>query len=132
MPRHLKTAVVILACLAGCKAVDGTYLPGCAAYAGDRIELRGDTFAWDKFTDAVEIDDAGNRVDAFPGYPKTGSFDIDGDRLVLRFDDGAETQVLHLQRSSGSLELLTDTQYVAWKKSNNYPDCVLARVGNIE
>jgi hypothetical protein len=127
---RLTSAALLLACLSGCRAVDGTWLPGCKAFAGDRIELHGGAFTWDKFTDAIEVDEAGNPVDPFPGYPKTGTFDSDGDRIVLSFDDGSESQVFHLQRSRGKLELYTDTQFAEWKKSNNYPDCVLTHVGN--
>jgi hypothetical protein len=127
---RLISAALLLACLSGCRAVDGTWLPGCAAYAGDRLEFHGSAFTWDKFTDAVEVDEAGNPVDPFPGYPKTGTFDTDGNRIVLSFDDGSESQVLHLQRSRGKLELYTDTQLAEWKKSNSYPDCVLTHVGN--
>ena len=44
-------AIILLAgALSACKSLDGVYLPGCPAYAGDRIELDGHSFTWDKFT----------------------------------------------------------------------------------
>ena len=39
MNSRLLQTVAIAGMLAGCKSLDGTYQPGCPAYAGDRIRL---------------------------------------------------------------------------------------------
>ncbi|NIV17422.1 MAG: hypothetical protein GWN47_03200 [Woeseiaceae bacterium] len=121
---------LLVACLAGCKAVDGTFLPGCAAYAGDRIELRNGSFEWDKFTDAIEVDEDGNPVDAFPDYPKRGNYTIDGTRLILAFEEDGSIETFNIHEHDGmGLQLLTDAQLAAMEKGGPDEDCALTKVG---
>lgn len=126
---RLTCVALLIACLSGCKALDGTFLPGCAAYAGDRIELSNGRFEWDRFTDAIELDEEGNRIDAFPDYPKRGNFSIDGTRLILAFDGDGSTETFNIyEHESMGLQLLTDAQLAAVDQGGLDEDCALTKV----
>lgn len=124
-------AVMVLAIsLVACKSVDGTYLPGCKAFAGDRIELDDGSFHWDRFTDSVEVDGDGNVVDPYPAYPLRGRYDIDGRTLTLTSEAGDPVAVLHMLRlEDGGLALLTDRQLAEQDTSGHYDECALTRIG---
>ena len=126
MNGRLVLMVAIVGMLAGCKSLDGTYQPGCPAYAGDRIRLDAGEFEWDRFTDALRVDAAGNRVDPFPDYPKKGNFQRQKESLLLTFADGSET-TLHLHRHNGRVYLLTESQADAWSAAGRWDDCALVR-----
>ena len=98
--------------LCGC-ATPVSYAPGCLAYAGDRITIGGQRYTWDKFTDVRRIDEAGEVIDPFPGYPRQGRVERDG--RVLRFLDesGALLAVRHLHEAGGKTYLLTPE---AWRE----------------
>lgn len=123
------TALLLLVCcLAGCKAVDGRYEPGCMAYAGSTILLSDGTFSWDKFTDAVNLDENGNVIDAFPNYPKRGTYRIDEPKVVLTFESDGSVTTLHMNRNDdGRVALLTDEQQAAWATSGRLDECALTR-----
>ncbi len=127
MDYRLTALMLTFPALAGCKSVDGEFLPDCVAFAGDRISLSGGEFEWAKFTDEVSVDDDGNVVDAFPGYPRRGTFDIDGRNVRLAFADGGADETMHLHSHGSRILLLTDDQHTAWESSGRYDDCVLAR-----
>jgi hypothetical protein len=125
-------SILILAAavmLSGCKSLDGTYQPGCPAYAGDRIRLHAGEFEWDRFTDAVPVDAAGNRVDPFPDYPKKGNYRPQKGSLLLTFADGSEA-TLYLERQNGRVYLLTESQADAWGATRRWDDCALVRSEN--
>ena len=127
---RLTSTLLLLVCLAGCKAIDGTYFPGCAAYAGDRVELRNGRFKWDKFTDAIEVDEAGKPVDSFPDYPKHGDYRIDDTTLTFTFEGGGPTETFHIhEHESMGLQLLTDAQLAAVEVGGLDEDCALTQVG---
>lgn len=128
----MKTAVPILfttlACLAGCATnagVTGTYAPSCVAFEGNTIELADNRFTWDKFTDEVTVDDDGNTVDPFPGFPVRGIYTIDDDVVSLVTDVGELAAELHLVRRPDQVYLLTDAEYRAWQQDGTVPDCAL-------
>lgn len=114
-------------CLAGCKAVDGSYYPDCVAFAGDVIELRGGRFSWDKFTDERRIDEQGQPVDPFPEYPKHGAYDVAGETIRLSFDGEGSTETFHIGERQGRVVLLTPAAYSEWQASGEFPQCVLTR-----
>lgn len=107
------------------QGMSGTFEPACIAHAGDRIVLADGRFEWDKFTDAIEIDDDGNRIDPFPGFPKTGSFDKDGDKLTWSADDGAPLDSRYLVEYRGETYLLTWDQSEAFGDGEPFPACAL-------
>lgn len=126
MVLRLTIAMLLFGVLAGCKSAEGVYLPGCAAHAGDRIELRNGGFEWDKFTDQVDLDESGKRIDPFPGYPRRGSYEIEGQAVRMMADDNAsETFYLHV-RDDRAL-LLTEAQHQASESGGGYDDCALTR-----
>ena len=126
MNLRLITTILLVGILAGCKSAEGVYLPGCAAYAGDRIELRNGEVQWDKFTDQVDIDASGNRIEPFPGYPRRGSYRIDGQVVTLTMDnDVSETLYLHVR--DGRALLLTEAQHQALESGGRHDDCALTR-----
>ncbi len=85
------TLFVAVLLLCGCQSTDGRYVPSCVAYEGDTIELRGGKFVWNRFTDEVRLDESGNKIDAFPDFPKTGTYVKSASRIELSVE-GDETQ----------------------------------------
>ena len=127
MEYRLTGLLLLVSVFAGCKAVDGVYLPGCQAYAGDRIELSDGQFVWEKFTDAVRVDEAGNTVDPFPGFPKRGTYQLDGQMLQMKIADENSSETMYLNRHDGRALLLTEAQHALWASSGRLDDCVLTR-----
>ena len=128
MKPHRQATLSLLAVTAGCANhadITGTYLPSCVAFAGSRIELSEDRFAWHKFTDEVRVDDSGNVVDPFPGFPVRGSYVIDGETLRLTTDAGELAGEMHLVRRPGQVYLLTTAEFDAWVRDGAVPDCAL-------
>ncbi len=123
------TAVVV-ALLFGCVSHDGTYLPGCQAYAGSSIKLSGGQFVWEKFTDSVVLDDAGNVVNQFPGFPLQGSYRIDGQTLNLEVASGESLPKMYLQQRDKRHYLLTAEQFETWESTGKHDDCALVLVEN--
>ena len=128
----MKTRTLFLiACLslaAGCAAdrkFSGTYVPSCVAYEGDTIVLSDGTFTWDKFTDEVTVDDAGNKVDPFPGFPVRGTYRIEGDVVSLVTNVGELAAELYLVERPGQVYLLTADEFAAWQKVGAVPSCAL-------
>jgi hypothetical protein len=124
-------ALILLASLgvfAGCASgpdVTGTYSPSCIAFEGNTIELTEDRFTWDKFTDEVTVDDAGNTLDPFPGFPVRGTYTVAEDVLSLTTDVGELAAELHLVQRPGQLYLLTDPEFAAWQRDGEVPECAL-------
>jgi len=120
--------LTLLSCATGCATdadLTGIYAPSCVAYAGSTIELSGQRFTWDKFTDEVSVDDAGNRVDPFPGFPVRGSYTVEDDILSLVTDIGNLAARLHLVRRPGQVYLLTGEEFEAWQQEGTVPNCAL-------
>lgn len=125
------TAIALLTCLlAGCVSIEGTYYPGCIAYEGSKIRLNDGEFIWEKFTDQVVVDDDGNVINQFPGYPKRGTYRTDGQALQLAMERGESVETMHMHQHDGQYLLLTDAQVAAWGKTGHYDDCVLTREGD--
>ena len=117
-----------LATCAGCATdadIAGMYAPSCVAFEGNTIELTDQRFTWDKFTDEVTVNDAGNTVDPFPGFPVRGTYTTDNDVLHLTTDVGELAAVLHLVRRPGQIYLLTDAEFEAWQEGGAVPNCAL-------
>lgn len=117
--------LAVTSACAGQADVTGTYLPSCVAFAGNRIELSGGAFTWDKFTDEVRVDDAGSVVDPFPGYPLRGTYAIDNDVVRLTTDAGELAGEMHLVRRPGQVYLLTAAEFDAWERNGSVPECAL-------
>ena len=59
------TVCLFAAAVTGCASIDGVYQPDCVAFEGDVVTLKSGGFVWERFTDAVEIDADGKRIDPF-------------------------------------------------------------------
>ena len=122
-----RIGAIIATCVLACSCVshEGTYSPGCIAFEGSHVQLFGGQFTWERFTDQVVLDNDGNTVNQFPGYPKSGIYRIDGQTVYLEPDSGESMKNMYLHRLGDRHYLLTDEQLQAWKQSGNYADCVL-------
>ncbi|NCF25156.1 MAG: hypothetical protein GWP60_11500 [Gammaproteobacteria bacterium] len=117
-----------LAIAAGCAAdtnIAGTYTPSCIAFEGNTIKLSDSRFTWDKFTDEVSIDEDGNEIDPFPGFPVRGSYVVEDDVVRLTTDVGELAGEMHLVRRPGQVYLLTAAEFEAWERDGSVPACAL-------
>ena len=115
------------ALLAGCKSIDGTYYPGCPAYAGDKVELGDGKVVWDRFTDEVRIGPDGEPVDPFPDYPREGSFRIEGETLELELAGETGTRSLHIVVDGDRVVLLSPEQHADYRQTGRHDECALTR-----
>jgi len=129
MTQRLIATTLLFCVLTGCKSPEGTYYPGCIAYEGNKISLGDGQYVWEKFTDQVAVDDDGNVVNRFPGYPKQGTYRIDGHTLIMSSDNGEPDVTLHIHQRDGSYLLLTASQTAMFEQTGRYDDCVLTRQG---
>lgn len=113
--------------LAGCKDYEGSYSPGCIAFAGSNVRLAEGRFTWEKFTDQVIVGSDGKVVDQFPDYPKHGSYSIKGDTVYLVSDAGESMPDLHVLSLAGESYLLTAQQFESWEKTGQQDVCALMR-----
>jgi len=113
----------------GCKTVEGTYSPGCMAYAGSNIELGNGKFVWEKFTDAVVIDDDGNVVNSFPGYPLQGSYHVAGQVLNMDSASGEALSKMYILQRDNREYLLTVEQFKALGETGEFDECALVLGG---
>lgn len=113
--------------LAACKPTDGSYSPRCPAFAGDRVELHDGTAVWEKFTDEVRLDAAGNVVDPFPGYPRRGSFVTNDGKVTIHFPDDGSERVYFIHEYRGDVLLLTVAEQEEWDRQGSIANCALRR-----
>lgn len=125
------TFIVVALTMSACASHEGHYAPGCLAFAGDTLELHDGRFHWDRFTDEIRVDDNGNIVDPFPGYPLEGQYRLDGARISFTTDSGSSPEDRYLLRTGGDLRILTSDEYAAWQRRGEYPECSLVRGGNL-
>ena len=126
--RHTMT-VLVSVLLFGCASHDGIYSPGCIAFAGDTISLRDGQFVWDKFTDSIELDDEGNVINQFPGYPMQGSYRMNGKMLTMEPASGEALEDMYIQQHNGRHYLLTARQLEAWENTGEHNSCALVLGG---
>ena len=119
--------IVITIFLSGCPAgsMEGQFLPACPVYEGDSISLSNGRYEWDKFTDMVQVDTDGTKVDQYPEHPQTGSYKIDGKRLDYLPDAGKAPFFVHILSFEEQVFLLTDEQLAEWQRSGKAARCAL-------
>ena len=122
----LATAVLLVACVSH----EGTYSPDCIAYAGSNISLNDGQFVWEKFTDAVVVDEDGEIVNQFPGYPMRGSYRIEGQIVHMESAGGDAIDKMYLHTRDKRQYLLTAEQFEAWQKTGKHADCALMLDGD--
>ncbi len=118
--------------LTSCASYEGDYYPNCMATVGDTIKLGGGKFVWDKLTDEVRLNDAGDRIDQFPNFPKRGSYRHSGRVVYLLLESGEVMLELALRRDGGRTYLLMEDQLDAWEKGNRNTHCVLVQEDAID
>ncbi len=116
--------------ITGCVSHEGTYSPDCIAYAGSNISLSDGQFVWEKFTDEVIVDDDGEIVNQFPGYPMRGSYRIEGQTVYMESDAGEPIDKMYLHRRDNRQYLLSADQFEAWEDTGMYADCELMLDGD--
>jgi len=124
------SALVTAILLFGCVSHEGTYSPDCIAYAGSNISLSDGQFIWEKFTDAVVVDEDGEIVNQFPGYPMRGSYRIEGQIVQMESDAGVSMEKMYLHTRDNRQYLLTAEQFEAWEKAGEPADCALMLNGD--
>lgn len=107
--------------------VDGMFEPACIAYEGDRIALLDGRFEWQRFTDQIVVDENGDKVNAFPGYPLVGTYELQNERVSLIPDGSAETRERYLLEHRNELYLLTYDENEAVLDGEKMPICALRR-----
>ena len=113
--------------LSGCKPYDGLYAPSCAAYSGSEIRLEDGRFFWSKFTDQVVMDEQGNTVDPFPGFPREGTYAVDGKTITLTPSSGEALDTLYLVSDGADVYLLTSAENAEFAAGGELPRCALKR-----
>ena len=128
-----KSVTILVACsLAACLSHEGRYSPACVAFEGSNVELHNGRFVWEKFTDSVAVDDDGEVVNQFPGYPMQGSYRIDDQTVTMESAAGDSLENMYLHRSENRSYLLTAGQHKAWEETGKYADCALVLGGKSE
>ena len=130
MTLRVISALVTVIFLFGCVSHEGTYSPDCIAYAGSNISLSDGQFIWEKFTDAVIVDEDGEIVNQFPGYPMRGSYRIEGQIVHMESDAGVSMEKMYLHTRDNRQYLLTAEQFEAWQKTGKHADCALMLNGD--
>ena len=110
---------------AACAQHDGTYSPACLSYVGSVIKLENGRFEWTKFTDQVIVDDQGERVNQFPGFPVSGTYRVDGQSVHMTSSDGRAMEPMYLHRRNGETYLYTTKEHETSKASGEPPKCPL-------
>lgn len=116
--------VAILA-LCACKSHEGVYLPDCIAYEGDRVHFAAGRYRWERFTDAIVIGDDGEPVDPFPGYPRQGTYRVDGENVYMTADNGIPVEQMYLHVINDRYHLLTEDQDYARHAGDELAKCLL-------
>ena len=126
---RLVLAALVSILLFGCKSYDGTYSPSCVAFAGNKISLNSGEFVWEKFTDMVVLDDEGNSINQFPGYPMLGTYRVEGQTLIMESAAGETMPNMYLQERDESLHLLTADELKSLGETGEFPYCSLVLGG---
>ena len=129
MTSRFAITTLIAALLVGCASHDGTYSPNCIAYEGSKVSLSDGTFVWEKFTDSIAVDDAGNVKNPFPGYPMQGSYSIKGQAIFLDAASGELSIDMYLQEYRKRVYLLTVEEFAAWEQTDTVGACALVLGG---
>ena len=112
-------------CLVGCASYEGLYAPSCLAYSGSEIRLSNGRYVWTKFTDQVVVDEHGDQVDPFPGFPREGAYAKQGNRITLGAGASGESETMYLIEHGGEVFLYTAAEAEAFEATGERPACAL-------
>jgi len=128
MPAKHLLSVLVATSLCACTSIDGMYAPACTAFEGSEIELHDDRFTWRRFTDERKLDEHGEPVDAFPGFPKTGRYSIHDSQVDLHPDDSPSTVSFYVYDDANGTYMLSGAENLQYEKDGGIPECALRRV----
>lgn len=128
MPAKRLLSVLVAISLCACSSIDGLYAPACIAYEGSEIELSGNRFTWRRFTDERKLDEHGEPVDAFPGFPKTGQYRFHNSQVDLIPDDGQSSVSFYLYDDAQGKYMLSNAENKQYQSDGGMPECALRRV----
>ena len=111
--------------LCACKSYEGVYLPDCIAYEGDRVHFADGRYKWERFTDAIVIGDDGEPIDPFPGFPREGTYRVDGENVYMTADNATQIEDMYLHEINGRFHLLTEDQDHARHSGDELAKCLL-------
>jgi hypothetical protein len=111
--------------LCGCATYEGLYAPSCLAYSGSEIRLVDGRYVWNKFTDQVVVDEHGDKVDPFPGFPREGAYAKQGDRITLGSGASGEPDTMYLVEHNAEFFLYTAAEAKAFEATGKRPACPL-------
>jgi len=117
--------LVAMLSLCACKSYEGVYLPDCIAYEGDKIQFADGRYQWERFTDAIVIGDDGEPVDSFPGFPREGTYRVDGENVYMTADNATQIEHMYLHEINGRHYLLTEDQDYARHSGGELDKCLL-------
>jgi hypothetical protein len=121
-----RTILILLALsLAACASNEGTYEPSCVAYEGDRLKLAAGRFEWQRFTDERVVNESGDVVEPFPGFPKSGTYRVNDDKLELVTNDGVRLDDWFVIEHAGQRYLLDAKQHNTFVDTSELPECAL-------
>ena len=126
----MRTIVAMLAgtVLAGCAAGSGVYEPACIAFEGDRVEISGKRFVWDRFTDEHRVDADGREIDLFPDFPQAGRVEVRAGRVHFYPESGDPIEMHYLLKRGSATWLLTREERTNVMSGADMPECALRRV----
>ena len=128
MPAKRLMTLFMGAILCGCSSIEGLYAPACTAYEGDEIRLVEGRFTWRRFTDQRTLDEQGQLVDPFPGYPKNGVYEYREPVLILTPDSDSGNTGFFLLDEKRGVYLLTGAEKQRYDIDGEIPACALRRV----
>ena len=111
--------------LFGCATHEGLYAPSCLAYSGSEIRLSDGRYVWKKFTDQVVVDENGDKVDPFPGFPREGAYAKQGNRITLSASASRPPDTMYLIEHNDEVFLYTATEAEAFEATGERPGCPL-------
>ena len=95
------------------------------ALEGDKVVFVDGSFEWHKFTDERVLDDDGNVIDPFPGYPLTGRYKVRNSVVEFVTAEGAKPADMHLFEDEMDVYLLTAEENAAAVAGEGLPACPL-------
>ena len=121
-----RTILILLAlALTACASNEGTFEPACIAYEGDRLNLAAGRFEWQRFTDERVVNESGDVVAPFPGFPKSGTYRVTDDKLELVTDEGVRLDDWFVIDHAGQRYLLDAKQHNTFVDTSELPECAL-------
>ena len=76
------------------------------------------------------MDNDGQIVNQFPGYPMRGAYHIDGQTVYMDSASGESMENMYLHRHDDRYYLFTAEQFEAWEKTGEYAECALMLGGS--